>query len=204
MWEQRYSTPEYLFGTEPAAFVRREATRLAPASRILCLADGEGRNSVHLASLGHHCTAMEFAPSAIAKGRALAAGRGVEVAFVEADIRDWQWQPDSFDAVMAVFIQFADPALRDDIFAGSIRTLRPGGLLFLHGYTPAQLALGTGGPPQVENLYTPELLARAFAGTEVLRLHEYEAVLDEGRGHHGRSALIDLIARKPVPDRITP
>lgn len=197
MWEQRYSTPDYLFGTEPAEFVRREATRLAPASEILCLADGEGRNSVHLATLGHRCTATEFAPPAIAKGRALAGECGVEVAFVQADIRDWQWQPNSFDAVMAVFIQFADPVLRDDIFAGSIRTLRPGGLIFLHGYTPAQLELGTGGPPQVENLYTPDLLTRAFAGMELLRLNAYEGTLDEGRGHRGRSALIDLIARKP-------
>jgi SAM-dependent methyltransferase len=197
MWEQRFSTPEYLFGTEPAKFVRREAVRLAPASEILCLADGEGRNSVYLAGLGHRCTAMEFAPSAIAKGRALAKEQGVDVDFIQADIRDWQWQPAGFDAVMAVFIQFADPVLRDDIFAGSIRTLRPGGTIFLHGYTPAQLELGTGGPPQVENLYTPDLLTRAFAGMDLLRLDAYEDMLDEGRGHRGRSALIDLIARKP-------
>jgi SAM-dependent methyltransferase len=197
MWEKRFSTPEYLFGTEPAEFVRREAVRLAPASEILCLADGEGRNSVHLARLGHRCTAMEFAPSAIAKGRALAKSHGVDVSFVQADIRDWDWQSERFDAVMAIFIQFADPDLRDDIFAGTIRTLRPGGLIFVHGYTPAQLEFDTGGPPQAENLYTAECLTRAFLGMEILRLREYEATLEEGCGHRGRSALVDLIARKP-------
>jgi SAM-dependent methyltransferase len=197
MWEKRFSTPEYLFGPEPAEFVRREALRLAPASEILCLADGEGRNSVHLARLSHRCTAMEFAPSAIAKGRALAKSHGVDVSFVQADIRDWDWQPERFDAVMAIFIQFADPDLRDDIFAGTIRTLRPGGLIFVHGYTPAQLEFDTGGPPQADNLYTAECLTRAFVGMEILRLREYEATLDEGCGHRGRSALVDLIARKP-------
>jgi SAM-dependent methyltransferase len=197
MWEKRFSTPEYLFGTEPAEFVRREALRLAPASEILCLADGEGRNSVHLARLGHRCTAMEFAPSAIAKGRALAKSHGVDGSFVQADIRDWDRQPERFDAVMAIFIQFADPDLRDDIFAGTIRTLRPGGLIFVHGYTPAQLEFDTGGPPQAENLYTAECLTRAFLGMEILRLREYEATLEEGCGHRGRSALVDLIARKP-------
>jgi 2-polyprenyl-3-methyl-5-hydroxy-6-metoxy-1,4-benzoquinol methylase len=197
MWEKRFSTPEYLFGIEPAEFVRREALRLAPASEILCLADGERLNSVHLARLGHRCTAMEFAPSAIAKGRALAKSHGVDVSFVQADIRDWDWQSERFDAVMAIFIQFADPDLRDDIFAGTIRTLRPGGLIFVHGYTPAQLEFNTGGPPQAENLYTAECLTRAFVGIEILRLREYEATLDEGCGHRGRSALVDLIARKP-------
>jgi SAM-dependent methyltransferase len=197
MWEKRFSTPEYLFGTEPAEFIRREAVRLAPASEILCLADGEGRNSVHLARLGHRCTAMEFAPSAIAKGRALAKSHGVDVSFVQADIRDWDWQSERFDAVMAIFIQFADPDLRDDIFAGTIRTLRSGGLIFVHGYTPAQLEFDTGGPPQAENLYTAECLTRAFLGMEILRLREYEATLEEGCGHRGRSALVDLIARKP-------
>jgi hypothetical protein len=75
--------------------------------------------------------------------------------------------------------------------------LRPGGLIFVHGYTPAQLEFDTGGPPQAGNLYTAECLTRAFLGMEILRLREYEATLEEGCGHRGRSALVDLIARKP-------
>ncbi len=89
-------------------------------------------------------------------------------------------------------------ALRADIFAGMQHSLAPGGILLLHGFTPAQLAYGSGGPPCAELLYTPDLLRDAFAGMEILRLEEYELELQEGSGHTGRAALIDLVARNSL------
>lgn len=197
MWNDRYDRPDYLFGTEPAAFLRAQAHHLRPGSQVLCVAEGEGRNAVHLAGQGHHVVAMDGAPNAVAKARQLAAARGVAVDWHVADIATWDWAPDRFDAVVGIFIQFAGPALRAAILTGMARTLRPGGLVLLHGYTPAQLGYTSGGPRAVENLYTPAMLAEAFAGFEILRLAEYEADLDEGTGHRGRAALIDLVARKP-------
>lgn len=197
MWNDRYNRPDYLFGTEPAAFVRAHAGILPPGAEVLSVADGEGRNSVHLAALGHRVTAMDGAETAVAKARALAAARGVTVDFHVADITGWDWAAHPCDAVLGVFIQFAGPALRAQIFAGMAQALRPGGLILLHGYTPAQLNHSSGGPKAVENLYTPDLLRGAFPGFDILRLTEYEADLDEGEGHRGRAALIDLIARKP-------
>jgi hypothetical protein len=97
---------------------------------------------------------------------------------------------------VAVFIQFAGPALRDEIFSGMKRSVRPGGLILLHGYTPKQLEYRTGGPPNVEQLYTAELLRTAFDDCELLRLEAYEQDLDEGEGHKGRSAIVDLVARR--------
>lgn len=99
MWDERYAGKDYLFGTEPAAFVAAQAGVLPPAARVLSLADGEGRNSVHLAGLGHRVTAMEQSPVALAKARALAAARGVTVDFRQSGVEDWDWsQP--FDAVL--------------------------------------------------------------------------------------------------------
>jgi hypothetical protein len=97
-----------------------------------------------------------------------------------------------------VFIQFAPPAFRGEIFAGMKRAVRPGGVILLHGYTPKQLEYRTGGPPVVEQLYTEELLRAAFADCELLRIEAYERELDEGEGHKGRSAIIDLIAQLPA------
>jgi SAM-dependent methyltransferase len=196
-WNQRFTSESYIFGTRPAAFLVDNAHYIAPASRVLAPADGEGRNSVFLAELGHRVVATDIAPAGIAKAQKLAEARGVSVEFRHLDLQGWQWPEAEFDAAVAVFIQFAPPAFRDEIFAGLKRTVRPGGVLLLHGYTPKQLEYGTGGPRVVEQLYTEELLRAAFADWELLRIEAYERDLDEGAGHKGRSAIIDLIARRP-------
>lgn len=198
MWDERYQRPDYLFGTRPAEFLERQLHRLAPHAKVLAVADGEGRNSVFLAQQGHDVVAMDNSAVGLEKARRLAAERGVRVDFRQADVDSWDWAPDAFDAVIAIFIQFAPPAQRDRIFSGMVRSLRPGGLLLLHGYAPRQVGYGTGGPPAAENMYTLPMLRRAFAGFEVLHEADYDAEIEEGAGHAGRSALIDFVARRPA------
>ncbi len=200
MWEERFATPDYVFGTAPAAFLRKYADLLTPMARVLSIAEGEGRNAVWLAEQGLRVTELEFAPSAIAKAHALATARGVSLDMQAVDVLAQDWtigRADGFDVVLGVFIQFAGPEGRARLFYAMALCTRPGGLVMLHGYTPAQLAHGTGGPRAVENLYTPELLRAAFAGWQVEVCAAYEATLDEGRGHRGLSALIDFIVRRP-------
>ena len=196
MWDKRYAEPGYLFGTEPALFLTREAGVLPQAVRVLCLADGEGRNSVWLAGLGHQVTAMEASPVALAKARALATARDVTVDFQQSNIEDWDWHR-QFDAVVGVFIQFAPPQTRSAIHAGIAQAVVPGGLVMLHGYAPRQISYGTGGPSRAENMYELSGLAADFPDWVVLRATDYDADLAEGSRHVGKSALIDFIARKP-------
>ena len=196
-WNGRFATESYIFGTRPAAFLVDNAHYIPPQSRVLAPADGEGRNSVFLAEMGHRVVATDIAEEGIAKAQKLAGARGVSVEFRRLDLQGWQWPEAEFDAVVAIFIQFAPPAFRDEIFAGVKRAVRPGGFVLLHGYTPKQLEYRTGGPPVVEQLYTEELLRASFADCELLRIEAYERELDEGEGHKGRSAVIDLIARRP-------
>lgn len=198
VWDQRYDREDYLFGTRPSLFIERHAPKLASGSRILLPADGEGRNSVYLAGLGHKVTATDSSRVALQKARALAATQRVRVDVQLAPIQDYDWPVEAFDAVIGVFIQFAPPDQRTSMFEGMKRATRPGGLVMLHGYTPEQLNHRTGGPSQIENLYTEDLLKEAFRDFRIDVLVTYEAVLDEGEGHKGQSALVDLIAVKPV------
>lgn len=195
-WDARYATEGYLFGKDPAAFLTRHAALLPEASRILCVADGEGRNSVHLARLGHAVTAFDLSPNAVTKARALAAEAGVDVTFRVSTIADWDWT-EPFDAIAAIFIQFLDPQARTRAFAAFRDALPRGGLMLLHGYAPRQVAYGTGGPPCAENMYTLPMLGEAFAGWDILHASDYDAVIEEGTGHSGLSGLIDFVARKP-------
>lgn len=197
MWDERYARDGYVFGTEPAAFLVAQSPLLRAGQRTLVVADGEGRNSVYLAKHGLDVTAMDASPVGIAKANHLADERGVTVNFEHADLLTWPWEPDAYDLVVAIFIQFMGADERTDVFAGMQRTLRSGGRLLLHGYRPEQLAYGTGGPPIADNMYTEELLAAAFPGLETERLVAYDAEIAEGSGHLGMSALIDYIGRKP-------
>lgn len=197
MWDKRYATDDYVFGTNATAFLTKHANRLEPGASALVVADGEGRNSVFLAQQGLRVTAMDISPVGAAKATRLAAQRNVSVDVQVADILDWVWVPDEFDLVVAVFIQFLNPDQRSDVFAGMSRTLRPGGHLMLHGYRPEQIDYASGGPSDPSHLYTESLLAGAFAHLQIEHLESYDATLTEGAGHVGPSALIDLIARRP-------
>ena len=197
IWNERYGADEYHFGTEPNAFLKSQVARLEPGMSCLAVADGEGRNGVWLAEHGLHVLSVDASEVGLAKARALARERGVQMQLEHADLERWDWGCGRFDVVVAIFIQFAGKKLRDEIFAGIKACLKPGGLLLLQGYTPRQLEYRTGGPSQPENLYTATMLKDAFADMEILHLEEHDSEISEGAGHCGMSALIDLVARKP-------
>ncbi|ODU15445.1 MAG: SAM-dependent methyltransferase [Sphingomonas sp. SCN 67-18] len=201
MWDQRYSGSDYVFGVEPNRFLTSCGHLLEPGQTALAVADGEGRNSVWLASQGLSVTAFDASNAGLSKARQLAAEKRVAVDHRLSQIEDWEWRAECFDVVVAIFIQFAAPELRSVIFEGMKRTLKPGGLILMEGYRPEQIAYATGGPRQREQLYTRGLLEEAFADFEILQLAEHDSELHEGQGHSGMSALIDLVARKPpAPD----
>lgn len=199
VWNERYAGDDYHFGTEPNAFLRSQHALLKPGMSCLAVADGEGRNGVWLAERGLQVLAVDSSPVAQAKAQKLAAQRGVQLHYALADLTQWEWGESRFDAVVAIFIQFAPPGARERMFAEMQRCLKPGGLLLLQGYTPRQLQYKTGGPSQVENLYTEALLRQEFSGMDILHLAEHDSVIQEGAGHSGMSALIDLVARKREP-----
>lgn len=195
-WNERFRQEEYIFGTEPNAWLRRHAGLWTPDQRVLCVADGEGRNSVWLARQGLRVDAFDISEVGVAKARKLAAQAGVSVNYAVADCDSLRWPEQVYDGVAAIFVQFADPAMRERLFANMMACLKPGGILILQGYTPRQLDYQTGGPPQLSHLYTQEMLRAAFAQAEIIELREYEDELAEGARHRGRSALIGLVARK--------
>jgi cyclopropane fatty-acyl-phospholipid synthase-like methyltransferase len=203
LWNDRYQNAgeQYLFGTQPNQFLERHADLFQKGSNALLVADGEGRNSVWLAKQGLDVSALDISAVAVDKARRLAVEHGVDVDLVVGDMTGLDWPPaqlhGAFDWVVGIFIQFVGAEGRDRQFAAMKQLTRSGGRILLHGYTPKQLDYRTGGPAVVENLYTQALLQDAFSDWQVEELTEYEDDVAEGMGHHGRSALIGLIVRKP-------
>jgi len=197
IWNERYAGEHYHFGTEPNAFLLRQKYRFTPGQQVLAIADGEGRNGVWLAQQGLQVVAVDSSNVALHKAQKLAQQRGVSVQFELADLLQWDWGVARYDVVVGIFIQFAPPGVREQMFARIEQCLKPGGLLLLEGYAPRQIGYKTGGPSQLENLYTVAMLREAFSAMDILELRDYDAEIEEGPGHKGISALVDLVARKP-------
>lgn len=193
-WNSRYGEPGFAYGQQPNDFLREQAASLTPGE-ALCLAEGEGRNAVHLAQLGHRVLAQDLSPVGLAKAEALARSRGVTIETSRGDLAAFHPAPLSVDLVVAIWMHLP-PRLRAQVLARAVAALRPGGHLILEGYTPRQLELGTGGPPQLELLWEAETLRGELAGLELLLFQEHRRWIEEGPYHHGDSAVLQILGRK--------
>ena len=195
-WEGRYSVADYIFGKEPNYFLAKCRALLPASGRALAIADGEGRNGVWLAAQGLDVHAIDFSPTGQDKARALARERNVKVEFELADAHTWTYPNETYDVVCEIFTQFSAPAERALKWAGMRKSLKVGGLLIIMGYTPKQLAFGTGGPKQIDHLYTKRMLEEAFAGFRDMHFTEEELEMHEGAAHGGMSAVVGLTCIK--------
>jgi len=193
-WNNRYATPHFVYGETPNAFVAEMASQIS-AGPVLCLAEGEGRNAVHLATLGHRVMAVDQSEAGLAKARQLAVARGVEIETVLADLENFTIEPGAWSGIIATFAHLPPP-LRRRIHAQVVTGLRPGGVFILEAYTPAQLAFDTGGPKNPELLMTLAGLRDELAGLELLAGREIEREIIEGDGHTGRGAVVQILARR--------
>ena len=193
-WNKRFAAPQYIYGKTPNVFVAEIAAQI-PAGPVLCLAEGEGRNAVHLATLGHRVTAVDQSAAGLAKARRLAAARGVEIETVLADLGNFTIGPGVWSGIVASFAHLP-PAIRRKVHAQAVQGLRPGGVFVLEAYAPAQLAFDTGGPKSPELLMALASLRNEFAGLEFVIGREIERDVLEGDGHTGRGAVVQVLARR--------
>ena len=194
-WDERFSIEDYLFGAEPAQALVKLEHYLIPQGDTLVIADGEGRNSVYLASRGFRVTASDSSTVANVKAKALAASRNVAVDYQVEDFFDIDWSAKQYDNIVGIFFQFIPPDKIKQVLTALPTAIKKGGTLLIHGYTPQQIELATGGPKDVSLMYTKELFEDMFENVEILVNNEYQMQLTEGSGHNGPSALIDFVAQ---------
>ncbi len=193
-WNDRYAVAGHVYGEAPNAFVAEVASQI-PAGPVLCLAEGEGRNAVHLATLGHRVTAVDQSEVGLAKARRLAGARGVEIETVLADLAKYSITAGAWTGIIATFAHLP-PALRRRVHRDVVAGLQPGGVFILEAYTPAQLAFGTGGPKDPERLMTLAALREELSGLDFLIARELERDISEGAGHTGRAAVVQVLAKR--------
>jgi SAM-dependent methyltransferase len=166
-WDERYSASEYVYGTEPNDFLREEYHRIRPGGKVLCLADGEGRNGVFLAQQGFDVTSVDASQVGLEKALALAKANDVMITTVHADLADYDLGVDQWDAVVSIFCHLP-PDLRSHVHNAVTSSLRTDGVVILEAYTADQLSFKTGGPPVAALMMSAQQLRHDFEALDVI------------------------------------
>ena len=192
-WNERYSGSEFYYGIEPNDFLKAQAARITPQGRVLCLAEGEGRNAVFLAKLGLQVTAVDQSSTGLKKLSILAKQSSVSIETVVADLNDYKIVEDHWDAIVSIWCH-VPPSLRVQLHADVIKGLKPGAAFILESYHPRQLGFKTGGPSDPELMVTRLNLKDELKGLRFDILHEIDREVHEGKGHFGMSAVTQCLA----------
>jgi SAM-dependent methyltransferase len=193
-WDRRYREDDWAYGTEPNDFLKAEAGRI-PMGEVLCLAEGQGRNAVHLAGLGYRVEAVDQSEAGLARAGLLAAQRGVPLRTRKADLAEFDLGRNRWQGIVSIFVHLPMP-LRREVHRRAVAALAPGGVLLMETYAPEQIALGTGGPKEPGRLCSLQDLREDFQGLEWLIARELRREVREGRYHDGLAAVIQLLGRK--------
>lgn len=194
-WHQRFNQDSYFYGTEPNDFLRENITAFPAKGRILSIGEGEGRNAVFLARKGYEVTAIDGAASGLEKANKLAKKRGVSIETQCIDLNDYVFEANYWDGIIAIFCHLP-PLLRQQVHQQVVNALKSNGIFLLEAYSPKQLELKTGGPSNVDLLYTTDVLQQDLKGLNFLLLKETQRTITEGEGHNGLSAVTQVVAKK--------
>ena len=195
MWDERYSHAEAVYGETANEFLQSQAFRLKPGMRVLVPADGYGRNGIWLAKQGLQVHSIDLSPVGVERARKAAEAAGVKITQEQADLSTWNWPVAECDAVIAIFFQIPSE-MRARIHGSMLHALKSGGIVILQAFSPAQLQFKSGGPKQVDLLYTTEQLREDFAGAEIIELEEKVVELKEGHMHSGPGAVVQAVFRR--------
>jgi SAM-dependent methyltransferase len=193
-WDARYTDEGWAFGKEPNDFLREQGD-LLPPGRVLCLAEGQGRNAVWLAQRGHEVTAMDQSAVGLEGARRLAAERGITLTTLRADLDEFEIEPGAWQGIVSIYAHVSGD-VRRRVHARVEKGLAPGGVFLLEAYRPEQIGRGTGGPSEDDRMVNLERLRRELPSLEFVVAREVEREVLEGHRHKGMSSVVQLVARR--------
>ena len=193
-WNKRYATKEYAYGIEPNQYYKEQLEKLNPG-KILFQAEGEGRNAVYAAKKGWEVFAFDPSVEGKRKAEKLASENGVNVDYQIADYENVYYTPLFFDCIVLIFAH-SHPLKRTEIHQKLISFLKPGGTLILEGFSKNQISYNSGGPRDVNMLFSEEELQSDFASFSELSITETNYILNEGLFHQGTASVIRVFGIK--------
>ncbi|MDO8368229.1 MAG: class I SAM-dependent methyltransferase [Saprospiraceae bacterium] len=195
-WDKRYADSVYAYGTKPNLYFQQQLDVLPKPGRLLLLAEGEGRNAVYAAEKSWQVTAVDFSEKGREKALALAAEKGVSFDYQIANIREYDLIGNGpWDVIGLIYAHFP-PELRKAIHHKCIQALKPGGRVILEAFNRKQIYRLSGGPKELDMLYSKIILEHDFEGLEILEATESTTFLTEGEGHAGLAEVVRFLLKK--------
>lgn len=195
MWDERFSEPGFAYGLEPNDFLKTNIDKLPKNGKILCVAEGEGRNALHLLKCGFQVTAIDLSEVGAEKAKKRASEEGFDLDYRIVSLKDFDYGNEQWDGIVSIFCHPPD-FWRGEYHRRLIRSIKPGGVMLLEGYSADQLKYKTGGPKDLSQLFNQDEFRNDFPGFEILLLQKTEREIHEGKYHNGLSSVIQFLAVK--------
>ncbi|MBI5538843.1 MAG: class I SAM-dependent methyltransferase [Bacteroidia bacterium] len=193
-WNEKFSAEEYIYGVEPNVYFKQSINKIKPG-KILVPAAGEGRDAVYAASIGWDVFAFDMSEVGKIKAMKLAESKNVKIQYDLYDVRHFEIKPDEYDAVVLSYFHLPEN-IRKEFYLKIISSLKKGGVIILEAFTPKQLNNTSGGPKEIQLLFSPEMLQKEFNGLNLVENKEHEIILDEGKLHKGKAIVVRFLAVK--------
>jgi SAM-dependent methyltransferase len=192
-WNEMYANDDYAYGTKPNDFLA--SVDLPPNKRILCLAEGQGRNAVYLASQGHQVSMIDYSEVGLQKANALADKHDVHIETILADLANYDFESNSWDVIVIIFGHFPE-SVRTNLYPKLYDALAPNGILISETYSKEQIKFQTGGPKDPSMMASEDDLKDLLSCFESLNIISTERMIQEGSYHSGLSSVIQVLAKK--------
>lgn len=193
-WNKRYAEPEYAYGKEPNEYFKEVLDGLKPG-KILLPGEGEGRNAVYAATKGWEVTAIDLSTEGKNKADKLAKESNVKIKYIVSSFEEYSFIENEYDAIALIFIHL-NPTDREKIHRTLIKSLKSEGTLIIEAFSKPQINNASGGPKNVDDLYSIEDIRQDFSKLKIESLSEHQVQLSEGPYHKGTADVIRLKAIK--------
>lgn len=192
-WNERFAEPDYIYGVMPNAYFQQFIDS-SDTGTILLPAEGEGRNALYALQSGWQVHAVDYSEEGRKKALKLAKDNDFELKYSVADLAEWN-EDVKVDAIALLYAHFP-PQLRSAIHSKLISKLKPGGTLVMEAFSREQMQFNSGGPRNLEMLYSKSMLEEDFSTLNVEYIEELNVEINEGEYHKGKASVIRLIAKK--------
>lgn len=193
-WNERYSSNDYIYGTEPNRFFAENIVNLKPG-KILLPGEGEGRNALFAAQNKWDVFAFDYSDVAKEKAIKLLDKNNYKINYFVHDVNQIDYPENSFDIVAVFYLHLLEHE-RIVFHQKIIRLLKQGGIILAEYFSKEQLKYNSGGPQKPELLYSKHEVANDFISMSSVKIEESITYLNEGTWHMGEASVIRVIGNK--------